>query len=158
MANVQRTGRICGNKLEQYARRLSGFLSTVARTLIENVQQLGMKGRGAKVKIDKTRPCDVDLVDLFAVANSFHEHRGELSRILAGRLGQPHRDVARKITVRRIACSLNGTLNREIAGSVRKLRHVCEGILYQLRDYGLHFSGLAEFASRNSTGNFVLVA
>jgi hypothetical protein len=95
----------------------------------------------AQIKVDEARASDVDSVDLVAVTNLLDDRRGKLARVLASRLGEPHGNVARKVTMRRIAGSLNGALNREFADGIRQLRHACQGVLKVLRDYELHFSG-----------------
>jgi hypothetical protein len=158
VADMQRPGWVGGDELQQDTRFFFVGLATVIAALGEYRLDFGMKSDSTHMKIYKARARNVDFIDLVAVANPLDEHCGKLSGVFAGRLGQPHGNVARKVTMRRISCPLDGALNREFAGCLRKLRHVCEGVLYELRDYGLHFSGLAEFASRNSTGNFALVA
>ena len=93
------------------------------------------------MEVDEARTCDVDFVDLVAAANVFNKHRGKLTRVLTGRLGESHGNVARKITMRRIARSLHCALNREVSDGIRQLRHARQGVLKVLRDYGLHYSG-----------------
>ena len=63
MTNVQWSGRIGGNKLEQNAWFVSGLLSTVTVIALEYCLEFGVKRRGAQVEINETWSGYFDFVD-----------------------------------------------------------------------------------------------
>ena len=77
-----------------------------------------MERRGTQVKVDETRPGDLDFLELIRFRNLLDDCRRQVSRTAPRRFGEPHRDVGCEIAVRRITGALDGAQHRKVADGV----------------------------------------
>ena len=138
VADMQGAGRVGGNVFEQDAWPVPGRLPTILFTVVEDVPDLVMPGNCTQVEIDESGAGNLDLVDGVALSEPGDYSLGQRARITVRRLGQAHRDVAREVTVARVARSLQGAYGREFCGVLLDIRQCGERVVNRLCDQGLH--------------------
>ncbi len=101
-----------------------------------------MIGVGSDEEVDETGARDLDLGDGGIGRQAGNQRFGQLARILARALGEPHRDVAGKIAVLRITRTFDLDVERARAGRNQRLGQRCQRLAQQVRDQGLQFGSV----------------
>ena len=113
--HVQGTCGIDGDELHLHPFPGAEVRSAVARGAAQHLGNLLVVGGIRQKEIDESRPRDFRLGHRGAVRQRAHQGFRQLARILAGRLGETHRQVAGEVAVLRIA----GVLHFDCHGARR---------------------------------------
>ena len=100
MTDMQRAGRIGGDEFEQDPLPLAEIGVAVARSLVENLPDHGLKRAFFEEKIDKTRAGDLGFLNQVVWRQARDDLLGQIARGQAGPLAEQQGDIARKITMR----------------------------------------------------------
>ena len=101
--DMQRTGRIRRHEFQQHAPSGTVRRASVGGTgCQEAADLLGVGGLGQE-KVDEAGARHLDLGDCRVGGQGRPQGFGKLARILARRLGEPHRQIAGEVAVRRVA-------------------------------------------------------
>ena len=105
MADVQWAGWIGGNKFNLNFFALADFTGAEAVATVENGADDVERGLLVNEKVDKSRPGNLDLVYMLTIGQGIYQGLRQVTRILACRLGQHHRNIAGQVAMGNIACT-----------------------------------------------------
>jgi hypothetical protein len=110
VTDVQRTGRVRGHEFDEHAFTRHRRGCTVGDAEFVDARQFQRARGGLTWKVDEAGAGDLGALDEIIRGQCRDDGLRKLARTAAGGLGEPHRDVGRKIAVLRIAGALNGDL------------------------------------------------
>ena len=107
VADMQRAGRIRGDKLDDGALTRASLVVTVRRTKIEDARELGLIRGRRKMEVDEARTRELNFRDEIARGQCVDDRLCQLAWVRACGLGELHRDVCREVAVRCVARALD---------------------------------------------------
>ena len=142
VAHVQRAGGVGGHVFHLYFASRPGIAGSEGFALRQDAFYHCQVAGAGEEKIDKTRPRDLGAGDKLGRRQGLADQDGQVTGLTTRRPGQAQRNVARQVTMARVAGSVNLNLGGDIPGQMT-LDHQCvQRLQDELGKLFLHCEGV----------------